>query len=115
MRLTAALSALVLLSPVRAAAQADPVLDSRRASQAAIQAHKAHDYPTFLARAKEAERLRPAHGGVIYNLACAYALTGDTSAALAMLNRYASLGYVADVVADSDLAALKETQGLQLV
>src|SRR5947207_15843484 len=105
MRLTATLSALALLAPSPAAAQTDPVLDSRRASQAALHAYEAHDYPAFLARAKEAERLRPAHGGMIYNLACAYALTGDTAAALAMLNRYASLGYVADVAADSDLAA----------
>jgi hypothetical protein len=115
MRLIVTLSALVLLSPFPAAAQTDPVLDSRRASQAAIHAYQAHDYPSFLAHAKEAERLRPAHGGVIYNLACAYALTGDTAAALAMLNRYASLGYVADVAADSDLAALRGTSGLEQV
>jgi hypothetical protein len=83
MRLTATLSALVLLSPFPAAAQTDPVLDSRRASQAAIHAYQAHDYPSFLTHAKEAERLRPTHGGMIYNLACAYALTGDTAAALA--------------------------------
>jgi hypothetical protein len=41
MRLTAALSALVLLSPVPVAAQTDPVLDSRRAYQAAIRAYEA--------------------------------------------------------------------------
>jgi sugar lactone lactonase YvrE len=115
MRLRAALAALVLLSPVGAAAQTDPVLDSRRAYQEAMRAYQVHDYPAFLAHAEEAERLRPAHGGVIYTLACAYALTGDTGAALAMLNRYATLGYVADVAADSDLAALKRTPGLQLL
>ena len=115
MRLIAALSALALLSPLAAGAQSDPVLDSRRAAQAAIHAYQAHDYPSFLAHAKEAERLRPAHGGAIYNLACAYALTGDTAAALAMLNRYASLGYLADVAADSDLAALRGTAGLEQV
>jgi hypothetical protein len=93
MRLSAALSALVLLSPVRASAQTDPVLESRRAYQAAIRAYEAHDYPAFLIRAKEAERLRPTHGGVIYTLACAYALTGDTAAALVMLNRYDSPRY----------------------
>jgi sugar lactone lactonase YvrE len=112
MRLRAASAALVLLSPIRAAAQADPVLDSRRAYQEAMRAYEAHDYPAFLTRAREAERLRPAHGGVIYTLACAYALTGDTAAALATLNRYARLGYVADVVADSDHAG---TPGLQQV
>jgi sugar lactone lactonase YvrE len=115
MHLSVALAALVVLSPVRLAAQADPVLDSRRASQQATRAYQAHDYQAFLTHAKEAERLRPAHGTAIYNLACAYALTGDTAAALAMLNRFAGLGYVADVAADSDFAALQGTPGLQRV
>jgi hypothetical protein len=115
MQLRAAFAAFVLLSPIRAAAQADPVLDSRRAYQDAIRAYEAHDYQTFLTRAKKAERLRPTHGGVIYTLACAYALTGDTAAALAMLNRYATLGYVADVAADSDLAVLRASPRLQQV
>jgi sugar lactone lactonase YvrE len=115
MQLRATLAALALLSPIRATAQAEPVLDSRRACQSAMRAYEAHDYPAFLTRAKEAERLRPAHGGAIYALACAYALTGDTAAALVMLNRYAGLGYVADVVADSDLAALQATPGLRQV
>jgi sugar lactone lactonase YvrE len=115
MHLSVALAALAVLSPIHLSAQADPVLDSRRASQQAMGAYQAHDYRAFLTHAKEAERLRPAHGGAIYNLACAYALTGDTAAALAMLNRFAGLGYVADVAADSDLAALEGTPGLQRV
>ncbi len=115
MRLRPALAALCILGPIRAAAQADPVLDSRRAFQEATRAYQAHDYQAFLSHAREAERLRPAHGGAIYNLACAYALTGDTAAALAMLDRFGGLGYVADVAADSDLAALRGTPGLQQV
>jgi sugar lactone lactonase YvrE len=115
MQLSAALAALALLSPIRLAAQADPVLDSRRAAQQATRAYQAHDYLAFLTHAKEAERLRPAHGTAIYNLACAYALNGDTAAALAMLARFAGLGYAADVAADSDLAALEGTPGLREV
>ncbi|HEX3234566.1 MAG TPA: SMP-30/gluconolactonase/LRE family protein [Gemmatimonadales bacterium] len=91
------------------------MLDSRRAAQEAARAYQTHDYRAFLTHAREAERLRPAHGGAIYNLACAYALTGDTAAALAMLDRFAGLGYAADVAADSDLAALRSTQGFQHV
>ena len=53
----------------------------------------------------EAEQLRPDHGGVIYALASAYALTGDTAAAIADPARFAALGYFADLAADSDFDA----------
>lgn len=95
----------ILAAP--AAAQDDPVLASRAAHQQAVKAYEAHDVPGFLAHAREAERLRPDHGGVIYTLASAYAMAGDTAGALAMLQRFAALGYTADVMADSDLAPLR--------
>src|SRR5689334_19193733 len=55
-------------------AQDDPILASRAAYQQAVRAYEAHDVPAFLAHAREAERLRPDHGGVIYALASACAL-----------------------------------------
>ncbi|MEP6687514.1 MAG: SMP-30/gluconolactonase/LRE family protein [Gemmatimonadales bacterium] len=98
---------LLLGASSRARAQSDPVVASRAAYQEAVRAYEAHDLPTFLRHAKEAERLRPTHGGVISALASAYALSGDTSAALATLRHYAKLGYTADLDADADLAALR--------
>ena len=92
-----------------AEAQDDPVLASRAAYQDAVRAYEAHDVPTFLRYATEAQRLRPAHGGVTYALAAASAMSGDTGAALAMLRRFAALGYSADVAADSDLVVLRGT------
>ena len=94
-----------------AAAQDDPILASRAAYQDAVRAYQAHDVPAFLRYATEAQRLRPTHGGTTYALASAYAMAGDTGAALAMLRRFAVLGYSADIGADSDLVALRGTPG----
>src|SRR5689334_21579798 len=104
-------SLLVTLVAAPGAAQADPILASRAAYQDAVRAYQARDLPAFLVHARDAERLRPDHGGVIYALASAYALTGDTAGALGMLRRFAALGYSADVAADSDLASLRPLGG----
>jgi sugar lactone lactonase YvrE len=95
----------VIASP--ASGQDDPVLASRAAFQLAVKAYEAHDVPAFLAHAREAERLRPDHGGVIYTLASACALSGDTAGAFDMLRRFAKLGYTADLAADSDFARVR--------
>ena len=100
---------LVLLAslPAHVSAQSDPVVASRAAYQEAVQAYKARDFPAFLRHTKEAERLRPAHGVIVYGLACAYALTGDTAAALATLRHFAALGHTADLDADTDFTSLR--------
>ncbi len=99
--------ALGWVAPRPAIAQDDPVLASRAAYQQAVKAYEAHDVPAFLAHARDAQRLRPDHGGVTYALASACAMSGDTAGAFAMLRRFARLGYTADVMADSDLAPLR--------
>jgi hypothetical protein len=101
------LLALLASSPALASAQSDPVVGSHAAYQEAVRAYEAHDFPGFLRHAKEAERLRPAHGGVVYGLACAYALTGDTAAALATLQHFAALGHTADLDADADFTNIR--------
>jgi sugar lactone lactonase YvrE len=101
--------------PQPAAAQDDPVLASRAAFQMAVKAYEARDVPAFLAHAREAERLRPDHGGVIYTLASACALSGDTAGAFAMLRRFAKLGYTADVSADSDFAQVRSLPAFDAV
>jgi sugar lactone lactonase YvrE len=107
--------ALACATPARAAAQDDPVLASRAAYQQAVKAYEAHDVPAFLARAREAQRLRPDHGGVTYALASACAMSGDTAGAFAMLRRFARLGYTADIMADSDLAPLRSLPAFEVV
>ena len=96
-----------LLPAGRAVAQSDPVAESRAHYRAAVRAYEAHDLPGFLKHAREAQLRRPAHGGAIYALASALALNGDPDGALAALGRFASLGYSADVAADSDFAGLR--------
>ena len=98
---------LALLAPVAAGrAQSDPVVESRIHFRAAVEAYQARDLPRFLEHAREAQALRPAHGGVTYTLASALALTGDTAGALAALRHFAILGYTADLAADSDFVRL---------
>ena len=97
------------------AGQTDPVAASRGEYQQAVAAYQAHDYPAFLSHASRAADLRPSHGGVIYGLASAYALTGDTVRAVEALRRFASLGYYADVSADSDLVALRRSKSFAAV
>lgn len=104
----ALLSLLIVWAAAPASAQDDPILASRAAYQEAVRAYEAHDVPAFLAHAREAERLRPDHGGVIYALASACALSGDTAGAFAALRKFAALGYTADVAADSDFTRLKK-------
>ncbi|MEO7984919.1 MAG: hypothetical protein ABI766_00210 [Gemmatimonadales bacterium] len=92
-------------------AQPDPVIISRSEYQLAVKAYEGRDYADFLDHARRAQQLRPSHGGVIYGLASAYALTGRRDSAIGMLNRFATLGYVADVAADSDFIALRGSPG----
>ncbi|HUF35586.1 MAG TPA: SMP-30/gluconolactonase/LRE family protein [Gemmatimonadales bacterium] len=111
------LALLLLLAPARAPAQAPapgdhPIADARAQYRLAVQAYRARDYASFLEHARRARSLRPTHGGVTYALASAYALTGDTAAALACLRRFAAMGYVADVVADPDFTALHRSEAL---
>ena len=98
------------LASVPAVAQSDPVAESRAHYRAAVRAYEAHDLPGFLEHARAAQARRPAHGGVIYALASALALNGDAAGALAALEHFASLGYSADVAADSDFAGLRNDE-----
>jgi sugar lactone lactonase YvrE len=102
---------LAALAPMAsAAAQADPIAESRAHYRAAVRAYEARDLPAFLEHAKAAHVLRPSHGGVTYALASALALTGDTAGAVAMLRRFARLGYSADLAADADFVGLRGSE-----
>lgn len=97
----------LLLVPCPAAGQTDSIVASRAEYREAVRAYEARDLTAFLTHAKAAQALRPQHGGVIYALASAHALNRDTTRALVMLQRFAALGYFADVAADSDFAVLQ--------
>ena len=89
--------------------QSDPILESRKHYRAAVEAYEAGDRPAYLEHARQAQALRPEHGGVTWALASASALAGDTAGAFRALRHFAALGYWADLAADSDFVSLRGT------
>ena len=102
---------LAALAPAAAAAQNDPVLESRAEFRAAAAAYDARDWAGYLAHARRAQALRPEHGGVTLALASALARSGDTSGALRALDRFARRGYTADLRSDSDFVSVRAAPG----
>ena len=109
--MTLLIACLILAAlPAMAPAQSDPVVESRRHFRAAVEAYEAGDKATYLEHAREAQALRPEHGGVTWALASALALNGDTAGSFRTLRHFAALGYSEDLAADSDFAALRGSQ-----
>lgn len=98
---------LIAVLPAVAPAQSDPVVQSRKHFRAAVEAYEAGNRAAYLEHAREAQALRPEHGGVTWALASALALTGDTAGAFRTLRHFAALGYFGDLAADSDFAGLR--------
>ncbi|HET6278829.1 MAG TPA: hypothetical protein VFG08_08605 [Candidatus Polarisedimenticolia bacterium] len=105
--LAAALCALPAgCTPSRPAPEA---VDVRQVMRAGIAASQEGDHAGFRAAFEQANRLRPGHPGILYNLACGRALTGDGEQALPLLDRLAAMGLSYDIAADDDLQALRGT------
>jgi sugar lactone lactonase YvrE len=85
---------------------ADEVDDSRRIYRDAVAAYEKKDYATYLEKARSASALRPSHPGLLVRHSAGLALNGQPDAALALLERVASMGFAADVSTD-DFAALR--------
>ena len=101
---------LIAALPAVAPAQSDPVVESRQHFRAAVEAYEAGDRAAYLEHAREAQALRPAHGGVTWALASALALNGDSAGAFRALGHFAALGYSGDLAADSDFAGLRGSE-----
>ena len=82
--------------------------DGRYYEAEARKAYDAKDYPLFLSNMKLAAELRPNHPRLIYNLAAAYALNGQSKAALTWLNKLVAMGLVSSPQADHDFDSLKK-------
>jgi len=78
-------------------------------------AYERGDKAAFLKGYEEAARLRPGDVWILYNLACAQALNGQTDAAVASLEKFAALRVVTDFDGDKDLDSLRETAGYKKV
>jgi sugar lactone lactonase YvrE len=80
-----------------------------------IAAHQRGDYAAFRAGFEAADRLRPGHPGILYNLACGRTLTGDPDGALPLLERLAAMGLSFEAAGDDDLRALRGTDRFDAV
>jgi hypothetical protein len=88
------------------AAPAEPPLVQLQRTAAA--AHQRGDFAAFHQAAAAAVELLPDSPRLLYNLACAQALTGQPDAALASLRRVVAMGAALPIAADPDLASLRD-------
>jgi len=85
-----------------------PVAESQRHQQEATVAYQAGDYEGFTRSLERAHELNPASFATKYNLACGYARTGRTDAALDLLEQLAIAQVDFGMADDPDLASLRE-------
>ena len=76
------------------------------AERTATAAYRAKDYPEFLRQMETANRNRPNHPRLIYNLGTAYALNGRVEDALASFERLTKMGLAYRFDKDEDLVSL---------
>jgi len=96
-------------------AQAVQAKDSRYYSEQAIKAYEAKNYSAYLENMKMALKLRPDHPRLMYNLASAYALSGNKTEAVALLTRVAEMGLIYAADKDSDFDSIKESDEFKAV
>jgi sugar lactone lactonase YvrE len=109
------LAALVAACARTAAAADDPSAKAFALMKDAGAAYQRGDKATFLKDYEEAARLRPGDVWILYNLACAQAVNGQTAAAVQSLEAFAAHRLVADVAGDADLESLRQTAGYKKV
>ena len=78
-------------------------------------AYQRGDKATFLKDYEEAAGLRPGDVWILYNLACAQAVNGQTEAAVRSLEAFAAHRLVADLAGDADLESIRQTAGYRKV
>jgi sugar lactone lactonase YvrE len=94
---------------------ADPPGSAFQLQQEAREAYDRGDKATFLKDYEEAARLRPSDVWILYNLACARSINGQTEAAVAALREFVAHRVAADLAADKDFDSIRETAGYREV
>jgi len=74
----------------------------------AIEAYRAEDYDRALELSLRAEGMLPNHPRLLFNTACAMALTGDSDGAFDRLERIASMQVAVDLESGAGLAPLRD-------
>ena len=94
-------------------APAPDFAEYRRRTELATAAYTKKDHAAFLEHSLAASTAFPGSPKAIYNVACAYSVTGKKAEAIAALNRLADLRTYFDIAADTDFAAVKDTPEFQ--
>jgi len=102
--------AVCLLSVLAFPQTADEMAKARSAEQLAGKAYEAKSYGEFLTQMQLANTARPNHPRLTYNLASAYAVNGQTDAALDMLERLAKMGLYFPAEKDDDFKAMLSSE-----
>jgi len=111
---TAILLSLLLLVTLSRAQDAQPK-DGRYYEAEARKAYQQKNYSVFLDNILRAANLRPNHPRLMYSLAVAYCLNGNTNEALGWLNKLATMGLVFPAAKDPDLASLRDKPEFQAI
>ena len=85
--------------------------NARRLMDEARQAYDRGDRPAFLKDYEEIARLRPGDVWILYNLACARALNGQTDAALDALSGIVAHRVAMDLGGEKDFDSIRATDG----
>lgn len=103
------LAALLCAAASLAAAEGPP--NPRALMARARQAYDRGDRTAFLKDYEEIARLRPGDVWVLYNLACARALNGETAAALEALSDVAAHRVAMDLAGEKDFDSIRDNDG----
>lgn len=76
-------------------------------------AYQKKDYAVFLENLQKARQMSEDDPAVLYNLACAYALTGGKAEAVKILDKLVPMDLGWDAPSDPDLASLRDQPGFQ--
>lgn len=100
---------------VVSSSQEDQLKDGRYYEALARKAYQQKDYVSFLENMRLAAELRPNHPRLMYNLAAAYALTGQGKEALLWLAKVARMGLVYPAESDPDFESIKSADEFKAI
>jgi sugar lactone lactonase YvrE len=107
--------AALLAACVGALGAADPPKNAFALVKEGRAAYDRGDMAAFFRDYEAAARLRPGDVGILYNLACAQALNGQTEAAVGTLEQIAAHRVAADLDGDKDFDSIRQTDGYKKV
>ena len=115
MRLRRLTAGLLCAAAMLCSASGSDTPNARQLMQRAREAYDRGDRAAFLEDYEEIARLRPGDVWILYNLACARALNGDTAGAVAALDAVAAHRVAMDLSGEKDFESIRGTDGYRRV